>query len=398
MQKNRKSAFLLLALVLVISLFTGCSSSAKNKAPISIPIPTYVPQATPSTTPEAPTEQTSESTSSEDSPFEIHFLDVGQADAALVLCDGHAMLIDGGNSEDSNMVYAYLRDMKLDYLDYIVATHGHEDHVGGLSGALNYARVGTAYSPVADYDSEAFSDFQKYLDSQGISITIPEVGSYTTLGSARVEFLAPIHITGDPNNDSLVLRIVYGDTSFLFTGDAEREEEQDILDSGCTVKSTLLKVGHHGSENATSYPFLYAVEPDYAVISVGSDNNYGHPTEEALSRLRDADVTVYRTDMQGTIICRSDGQQLTFTTERNENADTLALPTPKPTSAPTPEPTPEPTEAPLQESTVSETMVWIPQSGSKYHSNSSCSNMKNPSRVTLSDAVAWGYEPCKKCY
>jgi len=118
---------------------------------------------------------------------------------------------------------------------------------------------------------------------------------------------------------------VYGDTSFLFTGDAEREEEQDILDAGYTLKSTVLKVGHHGSDTSTSYPFLREIMPEYAVISVGTGNSYGHPTEDTLSRLRDADVKVYRTDMQGDIICTSDGTNVTFETKKNADADTLAL-------------------------------------------------------------------------
>lgn len=279
----------------------------------------------------------------EDSTFEIHFLDVGQADAALIICDEEAMLIDGGNSEDSDFIYAYLEEHEITYLDYIVATHGHEDHVGGLSGALNYAMVGRAYCSVTEYDSEAFSDFLKYLGEQEIGITVPSAGDSFMLGSADVTILGPINESDDPNNTSIVLRVVYGDTSFLFTGDAEREEEQDILDAGYKLKSTVLKVGHHGSESSTTYPFLYEIEPEYAVISVGEDNSYGHPTEAVLSRLRDADVAVYRTDMQGTVICESDGQKVTFSVERNADADTREAVSVTAAPAPTPEPTPEPT-------------------------------------------------------
>lgn len=252
----------------------------------------------------------------EGSTFEIHFIDVGQADAALVLCDDQAMLIDGGNAEDSDLIYAYLEIHGIEYLDYIVATHGHEDHVGGLSGALNYAEVGTAYCSVTEYDSEAFEDFVKYLEQQDVEITIPAAGDSFELGTAAVEVLGPIHETDDANNMSLVLRVVYGDTSFLFTGDAEREEEQDILDAGYDLASTVLKVGHHGSENSTTYPFLREIMPAYAVISVGENNSYGHPTEAALSRLSDADVAVYRTDIHGTIICTSDGETVSFMTEK----------------------------------------------------------------------------------
>ena len=261
----------------------------------------------------------------ENSTFEIHFIDVGQADAALVLCDGEAMLIDGGNVADSSLIYSYLKSHEIEYLDYIICTHAHEDHVGGLVGALNYASVGAAYCPVTKYDSKAFSNFVKYLNEQDVLITVPDVGETFFVGSAGITVIGPVQYSTEPNNTSIVLRIVYGETSFLFTGDAEREEEQDILNAGYTLESTVLKVGHHGSANSTTYPFLREIMPQYAVISVGANNSYGHPTEDALSRLRDADVTVYRTDMQGDIICTSDGKTVSFSVQRNADADTIGL-------------------------------------------------------------------------
>ena len=260
----------------------------------------------------------------ETSAFAVHFIDVGQADAALVLCDDEAMLIDGGNAADSSLIYAYLEKHSIGHLDYIVCTHPHEDHVGGLASALNYATVDNALSPVTDYDSKAFESFVKYLDKQDVSITVPSAGDTFTLGSATVEVLGPIDDSvAEPNNLSIVLRVAYGDTSFLFTGDAEREEEQDIVDAGYFLQSTVLKVGHHGSTNSTTYPFLREIMPEYAVISVGADNTYGHPAEDVLSRLRDADVKVYRTDMQGDVICTSDGETVSFSVARNADADTL---------------------------------------------------------------------------
>lgn len=298
-----------------------------------------------------PTSSVTNNTVPQESSFEVHYIDVGQADAALVLCDGHAMLIDGGNAADSNLIYTYLKKHSVSHLDYIVATHAHEDHVGGLSGALNYATVGKAYCPVTSYDSKAFSNFVNNLSKQGISISVPKAGDYFHLGSAEVQILGPITSSGDANSTSIVLRIVYRETSFLFTGDAERAEERDILNAGYSLESTVLKVGHHGSDTSTTYPFLREIMPQYAVISVGKDNSYGHPTEDTLSRLRDADVTVYRTDMQGDIICTSDGKAVHFTVSRNANADTLGSigsnstqTTPPTTESPTTVP---PTTAPL---------------------------------------------------
>ena len=254
--------------------------------------------------------------------LEIHYIDVGQADAALVICDGEAMLIDGGNVDDSSLIYAYLQEHDISSLKYIVGTHAHEDHMGGLSGALHAAQAETAFCSVTENDAKFFQNFTSALAKQGKSITVPETGSRYTLGSAEFQFIGPIQETNDANNMSLVLRLVYGSTSFLFTGDAERSEESDILDAGYDLSATVLKVGHHGSEGSTSYPFLRAATPQYAVISCGTGNSYGHPHEEALSRLRDADVTLYRTDLQGTIICTSDGKTVTFTTEKNSTAQT----------------------------------------------------------------------------
>lgn len=262
----------------------------------------------------------------DNSYFEIHYIDVGQADAALVLCDDSTMLIDGGNVADSSLIYAYLKEHSIEHLDYIVCTHAHEDHVGGLAGALNYATVGVVYCPVRLHETDAFSNFVKYLDKQDVSITVPEAGNIFNLGSAEATIIGPVKRSDDTNNTSIVLRIVYGNTSFLFTGDAEREEEQDILDAGYTLSSTVLKVGHHGSANSTTYPFLREIMPKYAVISVGLNNSYGHPTEDALSRLRDAEVKVYRTDMQGHIICISDGENVSFSVSKNSDADTFGLP------------------------------------------------------------------------
>ncbi len=318
--------------------------------------------------------------------FEVHFIDVGQADAALVLCDGHAMLIDGGNAADSSLIYTYLKDRSVSYLDYIVCTHAHEDHVGGLAGALNYASAGCALCPVTEYDSRAFNSFVTYLGKQGVEITIPAAGDSFSLGSASVQVLGPVRPdASDPNNTSIVLRIVYGNTSFLFTGDAEREEEQEILEAGYELESTVLKVGHHGSETSTTYPFLREILPQYAVISVGADNSYGHPAEDTLSRLRDADVTVYRTDLQGDIVCTSDGESVSFAVERGADADTLG------------------SAGKARTETESGTDYVLNTNTHKFHipSCSSVKQMKESNKRfyngTREEVIGMGYDPCQRC-
>lgn len=336
----------------------------------------------------------------EESFFEVHYIDVGQADAALVLCDGLAMLIDGGNRADSSLIYSYLKSRNLSYLDYIVCTHPHEDHAGGLAGALNYATVGTAYAPVTDYDNEVFRNFKKYLTEQDVGITVPKAGDTFSLGSAEVTVVGPATngSVSKLNNTSIVLRVTYGETSFLFTGDAEREEEQAILEAGYEIQSTVLKVGHHGGAASTTYPFLREIMPEYAVISVGEGNTYGHPTEDVLSRLRDADVTVYRTDKQGTVICSSDGRTVSFSCERQASAEKED----ENKEALQPDPATQPQDYEETEETPAADYVLNVRSR-KFHRPDcqSVSDMKEANRQYYSgergELIEQGYSPCGRC-
>lgn len=253
----------------------------------------------------------------ENSNFEVHFIDVGQADSALIECDGKTMMIDGGNVADSNVVAAYLKKEDVTELNYVVCSHAHEDHVGGLSGALSVTKADNIYAPKTEANTKAYKNFKKKAEEQNVEIKHPNVGDEIQLGSSTVEFLGPVDENGkDLNSTSIVLKITYGNTSFLFTGDAESDEEEEILNSGADLKSTVLKVGHHGSRTSTSYPFLREVMPQYAVISVEKGNSYGHPNEETLSKLSDAGVEVYRTDESGDIVMTSDGNSINVVTAK----------------------------------------------------------------------------------
>ncbi len=253
--------------------------------------------------------------------FQIAFLDVGEGDAAVITCDGYAMMVDGGPSAASDKIYSYLKAQGLERLDYIVCTHPDADHCGGIAGALNYAQAGILFCTEADRDIEAFQDVLKYAEKQKNRILIPDAGDVFSLGSAKVTVLAPQRGVRSSDNTSIVLRIVYGETSFLFTGDAEIPDEKALMETGAELKSTVLKVGHHGSSSSTGEEFLKEVRPEYAVIPVGGDNTYGHPTQEVLDRLKDAGVSVYRTDMEGTVFCESDGKNVTFRTEKSDDID-----------------------------------------------------------------------------
>lgn len=250
-----------------------------------------------------------------ESSFWIEFIDVGQGDAALIQCDGHYMLIDGGPSDASQTIYTILKNKEVKKLDYMIATHQDADHIGGLSAALNYATVQTCYSPVTTYDSRTFFNLLRYLAKNKASLTIPKCGAVFKLGSAKVEILGPVRMGKEANNDSIVTRITYGDTSFLLMGDAECEEEYDIIDEFSDLSCDLIKIGHHGSSHSTSGDLLDLANPVYAVISVGK-NSYGHPTKETLKRLKSKKITVFRTDKDGDITVSSDGTNLFINTEK----------------------------------------------------------------------------------
>lgn len=237
-----------------------------------------------------------------DGRLELRFLDVGQGDSTLVVCDGHAMLIDGGPAKSSDRIYATLKQLQIEHLDYIVATHPHNDHVGGLSGALNYASVGTALSPVPEADGRAFQSFLKYLRQQDVEITVPSPGDTFSLGSASFTVLAPLDMVSEMNSNSIVLRLTYGGFHALFTGDAESDEEQSILQSGCDLQSDVLKVGHHGGSDACGEDWLRKVSPKVSVISSGAGNEYGHPSEQTIRRLESSGSEVLRTDQLGDIL------------------------------------------------------------------------------------------------
>ncbi len=252
------------------------------------------------------------------STLEVTFLDVGQADCALIECDGEYLLVDGGNVGDSNKVASHLQRKGIDFIDFVVGTHAHEDHIGGLSGALSVASAGTVFSPTDNYDSEAFRNFKKYA----VKLTLPSLPYEFELGDAVVTFLSPLKEYEDTNNTSIVLKITHGENSFLFMGDAEYEAEIDIIESGADLSADVLKVGHHGSSTSSSYRLIREVMPEFAVISVGKDNTYSHPHEEVLSRFEDAESTVLRTDELGDIVFLSDGENLTFSTDKEVFTET----------------------------------------------------------------------------
>ncbi|MTV47720.1 MBL fold metallo-hydrolase [Heliobacillus mobilis] len=248
----------------------------------------------------------------------VHFIDVGQADSIYIQLPNHNdILIDGGNRADGQKVVDYLKAQGVDDLEAVIATHPHEDHIGGLPDVLQAYQVDSFYMPNAVTTTRTFEDLLIAVKENHAKTIVAKAGMKLEVPGAEEVILAPeIGDSDDLNNSSVVLKLNYGQTSFLFTGDAENLSEVQMLSNGYDVSADVLKVGHHGSQYSTSKGFLDNVKPKYAVISVGAGNEYGHPAESTLKLLQDAGVPVYRTDKDGTVVVTTDGASIFMSTQK----------------------------------------------------------------------------------
>ncbi len=255
----------------------------------------------------------------EEKELQVHFIDVGQGDATLIFQDEYAMLIDGGDNLYGWQVVDYLNYLEIEKLDYVIATHPDSDHIGGLDTVLENISCDRVLMPDAEKDTVTYESVVDVIENQQIERILPKPGEEYTLGTAVFTILAPNGSYDNANDNSIAIRLVHGGNSFLFTGDAESESEADMLKSGRLLTSDVYKVAHHGSAGANSKLFLLAVNPAYAVISCGENNDYGHPHSEVLNRLRLMGSKVYRTDEQGTIVAISDGSGIRFNMPPSES-------------------------------------------------------------------------------
>ena len=249
------------------------------------------------------------------SGLDVHFIDVGQGDSILAESDGHYMLIDAGENDQAGTVISYLKAEGVTKLDYVIGTHPHSDHIGGLDKVIDTFPVDKVFLPPVEHTTKTFEDVLDSIASRGLKITKPKPGDSYDLGNASFTILSPVKDYGnDLNNWSVGIRLTYGDNSFVMCGDAENQAEEDIVNSGAVLKADVLKAGHHGSSTSTSDAFLKKVSPSWVVIQCGKGNSYGHPHKETMEKLKKAGCQILRTDEEGTITAFSDGKTITWST------------------------------------------------------------------------------------
>jgi competence protein ComEC len=320
----------------------------------------------------------------------VHFIDVGQADSILINTGSAAMLIDAGNNADAGDVVNYIKEQGIKTLDYIIGTHPHEHHIGGMDVVVNSFDIGKVILPKVQSNTKTFEDLLNAISNKGLKITSPVPGTKYSLGEAEFIILAPNGSDyEDINNYSVVVKLQFGNTSFLLMGDAGVQSEGEMLSKGFDLKADLLKVGHHGSHYSTSIDFLKAVSPQFAVISVGKDNPYGHPAPETIKKISDAGIQLYRTDESGTIIATSDGNIIKIDIKAS------------PVKAQTPPQTITVDEGESKPVAESSEYSYIGNKNSKKLHLPICSALPaEQNRVyfkTREEAINAGYQPCKIC-
>lgn len=329
--------------------------------------------------------------------LEVHYLDVGQGDAIVIRQGDSAMLIDAGNNSKGTAVWSYLLSQNIDHLDYAVGTHPDADHIGGLDVVLYKTDCNLVLLPEIQKDTRTCEELLETIEERGQSSLTPELGQIFQLGKAQFQVLTDTEKDyGDNTNDySIALRLTFGGSHFLFTGDGETAAEADMLQSGLPLQADVYKASHHGADTANTEAFLEAVNPDFCVISCGEGNSYGHPRAAVLNRLRAMGVKVFRTDEQGTIVAVSDGEQITFNTSPS---DSWKAGEPVGSAA-----SPESSVAADSNGSGAAVTYILNTSTKKFHLPDcpSVAKMadknKQKSGQSREELISEGYEPCKNC-
>ncbi len=315
----------------------------------------------------------------------ISVLDVGQGDSILVsTSDGHSMLIDGGPREASSAVASALDRAGIDKLDVLISTHPHADHIGGLIDVLDHVSIGRVIDSGKVHSSRTYENYLSKILAKDIPFSLGRGVSSFALGPATIKILWPVEPMPDDINDcSVVVRVILGEFSALLAGDIEAGAEQTMVRKNLLSPAVVLKVAHHGSKTSSTSAFLNALEPKIAIISVGAGNTYGHPDAEVVSRLKKVGAEVYRTDMNGTVSVKTDGESWQVETERDDEK--------KATSAPDP----EPGDGAGQKYYGSKNSDVFHYPWCKHAANIKPQNLRVFS--SRQEAIDRGYRPCKVC-
>ncbi len=322
--------------------------------------------------------------------MEVHFLDVGQGDCTLIKCGDAAMVIDTSTSDQGTAIQNYLSKNGVDKLDYLVLTHPDADHIGSAAVIITKFEIDTTFISNYEKDTKTYQKLIQALDDKKVDYFTPIPGEVYSLGSAEFTILAPINTYSDPNNASIALLLKNGDTTFLFTGDAEEEAEEDIVESGRSIQADVYHAGHHGSKTASSEILLDAVSPKFSVISCKEGNSYGFPHAKVLNEFRDRGIKVYRTDEQGTILAVSDGKEITWNASPSETWQTGEAT--KSSVSPTPK---------ADKVKPSKETVYVLNTDTKKFHLPDCSLVpevnREDSQKSKEELEQEGYSPCKKC-
>ena len=242
----------------------------------------------------------------------VHFLDVGQGLSILVQFGDEVLIYDGGESDVSSFVVSYLKQQGITEIDYMVSSHYDSDHISGLIGCLYAFDVKNVICSDYVHDSRTYESFMEAVEKEGLEPQYLEVGTELTFGDGVITILAPEEIVSDSNANSVAVKLEYGESSFIFTGDADYRSERKMIASGIDLNCDVLSLGHHGSSSSTSSDFLKETVPEYVVISCGAGNSYGHPHVEVVEMLEVMEIDVFRSDVQGTVIATTDGKKITW--------------------------------------------------------------------------------------
>ncbi len=301
-KKQSKLIIYLLSVIIVgvlsfIGIEYGTTETVGNTMPINIAKPENLQNITIKTGSTITKDFLSETKQN----LKVYFFDVGQADSILVMNEGQTMLIDAGNNEDGEILVQNLKTLGITRIDYLVGTHPHEDHIGGLDDIIKNFEIGTIYMSKVQANTKTFEDVLDTVKEKELTITAPKVKDTFTIGQAECQVLAIDNNAKSLNFASIVIQMKFDDMTYLFTGDAEKEVEEKILKETKDIKANILKVGHHGSDTSSSETFIQAVAPEISIISVGKDNSYGHPNQDIIARLETKGSKIYRTDEVGNI-------------------------------------------------------------------------------------------------